>query len=102
MVAITENDRKIIDFTEEVVCKYFNVNLNDVTSKNHKRDASLARGFIWYILHCEYGLSITKISNEYYRNRRSTNHLIAKIKMAIKKQSYYREMYNNIKTNLIF
>lgn len=100
MIEITDNDRKAIDFTEKIVSEYFNVGLNEVASRNHKRDASLARGFIWYILHYNYDLSISKLSIEYYRNRRSINYLIAKIKIAVKKQVSYKEMYKAIKIKM--
>lgn len=96
MVELTEDNKRIMDLVEPIVCKYFNVNEKDVVSRNHKRDASLARGFIWYILHYNYGFSIKKLANGYYRNIRSITSLIAKTKHAIKKQVSYKQMYDTI------
>lgn len=96
MVELTEENRQIMDLVESIVCKYFNVNEKEVVGRNHKRDASLARGFIWYILHYNYGFSINKLANGYYRNIRSITSLIAKIKHAIKKQISYKQMYNTM------
>lgn len=100
MIEITENDKKFVDLVENTVCEYFSVCLSDIASRNHKRDASLARGFIWFILHYEYNLSISKLAKEYIRNRRSITYLIAKIKVSIKRQKMYSEMYLTIKDKL--
>lgn len=101
MVEINEKEKNVIDFLEKVVCEYFNVKEKDVVSRNHKRDASLARGFIWYILHYDYNFSINKLANGYYRNIRSITSLIAKTKHAIKNQVSYKQMYNAIREKLI-
>lgn len=96
MIELDEKDKRIMDLIETTVCKYFSVEEKDVVSRNHKRDASLARGFIWYILHYNYNFSIKKLANGYYRNIRSITSLISKTKHAIKKQVSYKQMYNFI------
>jgi chromosomal replication initiation ATPase DnaA len=100
MVEANEQEKEIIYKVEKIVCKFFNVTEQDVLNHNHKRDSSMARGFIWYILHYDYEMSATKIANTYYRVPRSVKSLISKTKYSIKKQSMYRKIYHAFKDAL--
>jgi chromosomal replication initiation ATPase DnaA len=79
---------------EEKVCNYFGIDKRLVVGKNHIINASLARGYLWYILHYDYGMSVNVIAKHYQRNSRSVHKLIAKVKYLVTTQRLYKEHYN--------
>lgn len=95
MVQTTNEEKEIINNIEEKVCKYFDVEPQDIVNYNRTAQASLARGYIFYILHKDYGLSIGKIENTYSRKKRVVFWHINKVKFLLK-QRMYKEIYNNI------
>lgn len=95
MVRVTENEKDLIDKVECTVCEYFNVQCQSIVNRDMTSQVSLARGYIFYILHVNYKLSISKIANTYQRQKRVVFWHINKIKHLIK-QRMYREIYDNI------
>lgn len=95
MVKPTSDEFKIIEKVEKDVCGYFGVDKQNVISKNRTSQVSMARGYIFYILHKEYKLSISKIANTYFRTPRAIFWHVNKIKHFLK-QKMYKEIYNNI------
>lgn len=79
---------------EEKICNYFGVDNTLVVGKNHIINASLARGYLWYILHYDCGMSVNAIAKHYQRNSRSVHKLIAKVKYLVATQKKYKEHYN--------
>ena len=79
---------------EEKVCNYFGIDKRLVVGKNHIINASLARGYLWYILHYDCGMSVNAIAKHYKRNSRSVHKLIAKVKYLVTTQRLYKEHYN--------
>lgn len=78
---------------EEKVCNYFGVETELVVGKNNIINASLARGYLWYILHYDCGMSVNAIAKHYQRNLRSVYKLIAKVKYLVATQRLYKEHY---------
>jgi chromosomal replication initiation ATPase DnaA len=82
---------------EEKICNYFGIDKRLVVGKNNIINASLARGYLWYILHYNCGMSVNAIAKHYQRNPRSVHKLIAKVKYLVTTQKLYKEHYEKIK-----
>lgn len=95
----TYTERKIVDDLERCVCSILSVESEQVKSKNLKTNVTLARGFIFYILHKRYGFSVSLISKLYKRSLRNVFWHNDKIEHFLKQNSY-KEIYNNIMLGL--
>lgn len=95
MVKPTQEEKNLIDDVEKMVCKYFNVPCQSVVNRDMTSQSSLARGYVFYILHVNYKLSINKIANTYFRTSRTVFWHVNKVKHLLK-QRMYKEIYNNI------
>jgi chromosomal replication initiation ATPase DnaA len=95
MVTTTIEEKNLIDNVEKKVCKYFNVDKQAIVNNDRTSQVSMARGFIFYILHKDYELSINKIANTYFRTSRAVFWHVNKVTFLLK-QRMYKEIYNNI------
>ena len=95
MVKPTEEEFKIIERIEKSVCDFFGVNIQSIVNTDRTSQVSMARGYIFYILHNDYEISISKIANTYFRTPRAVFWHIGKIKYLLK-QKMYKEIYSNI------
>lgn len=95
MVQPTDEEKKLINSIEQKVCKYFGINAKTIVNNDRASQVSMARGYIFYILHRDYGISISKIANTYFRTSRAVFWHINKIKHLLK-QRMYKEIYNRI------
>lgn len=86
----------MIDVIERKICEYFKVDRDDLISKSHSLTASLARGFLWYILHYDCGMSANAIAKHYQRNIRSVKKLVAKTKYLATTQKEYEGHYKTL------
>jgi hypothetical protein len=91
----TCTERRIVDDLERCVCDVLNVEQVQIKNKNYKSDATLARGYVFYILHKNYGFSVSLISKLYKRCKRNIYWHNDKIEHFLK-QKHYKEIYNNI------
>lgn len=82
---------------EEKVCNYFGVGIETLVAKNKLRQPSLARGYLWYILHYDYKLSINTLAKQYGRTARRVNRVISKTKYLVETQKTYKGHYEKIK-----
>lgn len=87
---------KKIDEIESIVCQYFQVREQDVINNSRKKDHTIARYFLWYILHYNLCLSSLTIARVYLINARSVKVGCAKIKMRIKTHKYYKNIYDEL------
>lgn len=71
---------------------YFNITDEDVLGKNRKEEISVARHIIWYVLHYNFGMSISELSKTFLRSKRSIFRGISRIKNGLG-QNYYRNIY---------
>ena len=60
----------IVEKVADVVCSKYGVDINTVFAKDKHKRASEARNIIVYILHKDYGLSISFIAKEFERSER--------------------------------
>ena len=95
MVTPNQDEFKIIDNVEKDVCAFFGVNRQAIVNKDRTSQVSMARGYIFYILHNDYKFSMSKIANTYFRTPRAVFWHINKIKHFLK-QKMYKEIYNII------
>lgn len=94
MVQVTEEDKRVIGKVEKSVCGFLGVKEQALVNNDMTIDTSLARGFVMYILHVEYGMSIQKLCLTYFRTKQGIYWQINKIK-AFLKLKRYREMYDS-------
>lgn len=73
--------------------KYFNVEERDLYSEGRKSNCVMARHVLWHYLHFELGFSAGDLSKEFLKDRRTIFLGISKIKNGIKRQRYYRDIY---------
>lgn len=98
MIVVTQDERILIDKVEKKVCEYFGVPCQKIINRDMTAQVSLARGYIFYILHNDYGLSIGKITTIYLRKKRVVFWHISKIKELLK-QKMYKGIYDEICAN---
>lgn len=99
MVQVTQDEKQLIDYVEKQVCDYLCVPTQAIVNRDMTAQVSLARGYIFYILHTKYKLSISKLTIIYLRKKRVVFWNISKIKYLLK-QRIYKEMYDNILSTL--
>lgn len=95
MVKPTEQEKVIIDKVEKDVCSFFGVKSQSIVSKDGTSQPTMARGYIFYILHVDRKISINKIANFYFREKRVVFWNVSKIKFLIK-QRIYKDIYEKI------
>lgn len=95
MAKPTKDEQRIIEKVESIVCSFFNVIPQKIVNANRTSQVSLARGYIFYILHNDYKISISKIAETYFRTPRAVFWHIEKIKYFLT-QRMYKEIYDNI------
>lgn len=81
---------KLCAFSE----KYFDLNVTDLYGKSRKEKCVIARNIIWHEMHYRYNISVSNIAKEFFKTKRNVFYGISKIKNAIKKQRFYRDLYN--------
>lgn len=86
----------IVKSIEDKTCLVMGVTNKDIRDKNNKKNDSLARGYVWYILHYDYNLSVSQIAKEYNRSKRAVFYLISKTKYIVDNQSTYKKLYEKI------
>ena len=86
----------MIENIEEKICEHFCVDKEMLVATSSHRQPSFARGYLWYILHYDCGLSVNKIAKHYNRTPRRINRVVSKIKYLIETQKAYKEHYEKI------
>ena len=87
-------DNILVEVTN-LCLKHFCLKESDLYSSTRKGDKVLARHLLWYVLHVDYGVSTGVLSREFFRTRRQIFNAINKVKNGIKKQRFYKELYDN-------
>lgn len=82
------------------VSKVFGVEEKDLTSQKRSAPLYLARSFMWYILHCEEGYTIPRLSKMYGRSMRNIYQGIANVRDRLVLQPYYANFYKDIKQEI--
>lgn len=95
MIKPTEKEKKLIDTIESIVCKNFGVDCQSIINNDKRANTSMARGFLFYILHVDYEISIGKLSNTYLRTPRTIFWHVNKMKHLVK-QRVFKEIYDKI------
>lgn len=95
MVKPTKEEETILEQVEKSVCNFFGVTIDDIISRNITANITMARGYIYYILHVDKGISVNKIANSYFRTTRAVFWHINKVKHLLKQRAY-AENYRKI------
>lgn len=77
----------------ESIANYFGYYYDDLLSRDKNGDLPLARNYAYYLLHYEYGFSISKIAKTFGRTKRNVFHQIASIKYLINNINEYNQEY---------
>lgn len=96
MAKITFEESNIFDKVEKIVCRYFGVELGNIVSKNTTNKVSMARNYMYYLLHCHFCISIRKISESYFRTERGVKHQISIMRVCIKSNSAFKEIFSKL------
>ena len=96
MAKIKVEESKIFDKVEKIVCRYFGVGLSKIVSKDKTNKVSMARNYMYYLLHCHFGISIRKISESYFRTERGVKHQISIMRVCIKSNSAFKEILSKL------
>lgn len=95
MIKTTKDDRMIMDKVEKEICNEFNVNSYALVDLDTTNNTSIARMFLFYILHHEYNFSYNKIASNYNRTIRSVFRNCAKNEVLLR-QRCYSTIYEDI------
>ena len=93
---IREQDKVEIERVNKILCRHFDVSLDDFKGKNTSRICSLAKSYALYYLHTQKGMSATTLSRGYGLHRRVVFWHISKTKDYIRIYSTTRKEYDNI------
>ena len=77
-------------------CEYFNAPLLKVLDRDRHLNLRDARAYIWYILHYDYGLSVSTIAKYYGRKRRNIFYSLSSLDYIVTHQKKYAKIYNEI------
>lgn len=100
MIFTSSKDRSIMDKVEKVISRKFHIDSQRFIEKDTSDNVSLARSYLFYILHYDYNFSAAKISDNYFRTIRAVFFSLSKIGYRIKNQRIYKDMYNEIVNNI--
>lgn len=85
-----------IDKIEKKICDFFKVCREDLYSRSLKESHATARHYLWFILHCHYGMSNLTIAKKYGRARVTVIQYISQIKFRIEHQKEDKLIYNEL------
>ena len=91
----------MIEEIVEKIAKFFCVTKEDLLSRNKLSKISNTRNFCYYVLHCDYGYSISKIARFFGRTVRCVNYQIATIKYLTKNIKSYKKDYECLTYSII-
>ena len=80
----------------ESIANYFGYYDNDLLSRDKNGKLPLARNYAYYLLHYEYGYSISNIAKTFCRTTRNIFHQIATVKYLIDNIKEYKQEYNSL------
>lgn len=84
----------MVEKIEKKVCKYFNVTMDELLCKS--KHCYLERGFLWFVLHCDYNVSFNSLAKRYNRNVRTITRVVSKIKYIATTQKEYENHHNGL------
>lgn len=85
-----------VDSVERVVCEQLGVDTKEIVNRRTTSDISLARSFIFYILHVNMKYKVRTICDIYGRKQNGVFKRIAKMRFLIKNYKMYKKMYQDI------
>lgn len=95
-----EEQRVISDRVTVVVCEHFGISTESVYGRDMSRLANTARALTIFILHRDLKCSISFLSREYGRNKRTIYHTCEQTDNYIKWYDDYRRHYESIRASL--
>lgn len=86
-----DNIKELCDFS----CRHFGIKEEELYNRDKRENCVLSRYVLWYYLHYNMNVSISKLSLKFKKDKRTVFYGISKIKNGIKSHKYYRDIYNN-------
>lgn len=93
-------DNSIIEKVSAICARHFNIDEREIYSKIREEDRITARHLLWYVLHVDFKVSTGVLSKEFFRTRRQIFSAIGKIRLRLKVQRFYREIYSSFMNEL--
>lgn len=85
---------------EKGVCSFFGIDIKMLYEKYTTKDINIARSYIMYIAHYDYGISTNKLAMRYRRTRRNVFRFISNMKFYIENFKESRLEYTQIKKHI--
>lgn len=95
-MVLSEQNIRDIEIVEAQVCTFFNIPADALYSVNTSKNESLARAYLFYILHIDLGISIKCIYERYNRQERGVYYAISKIRYSIEHFKSCKKEYDEI------
>lgn len=93
-------DVDIIERVSTFAAMHFGIDSRNIYDTHRTHICSITRHTIWYVLHCDYGISIGRLANRFLRTRRNIFIGIAKMRNGIRTQRYYADIYTDFVAGL--
>lgn len=87
---------EIIENVSKTICDISCVELSDILSKKKNLSINTTRGMLWYILHYDYNISISKLTLFFNRTPRNIKRQIAQYRFFINNYDDYKELYSKL------
>lgn len=68
---------------EKVVSEYYGVEISKFTERDGSKSVSKARSMLWYVLHYEFKMPISKLAKRYQRSERNIKGMVSKMKFLV-------------------
>lgn len=89
-----------IEEIERKVCDFFGVEHSEMFKRSIGRKESNARHYLWFVLHCHYGVSNGVLAKRYKKSRRMIIYYISEVKFRLANQSEDKEVYAMLKEHI--
>lgn len=89
----------MFNIIEQIIANHFGITHEGLLT-DRGRDASDARHFLWYILHCIMGYSGQSVARQYGTSARNVMHYSSLIKDGIRSQPFYAKHYRELRSVL--
>lgn len=81
---------KLVKFT----CNYYEITESQLYGKCRELRFSEARNMLWYVLHYDFGISLTSIAKEFFRTKRRVCQSLSATSLRIRTSNGMRKIYD--------
>ena len=100
MMKLNDNILNTISEIEEIICKVYNITLDDLYGKRKFRTHSDARSILYYILHTKLLITFYRLSKIYNKHHSIIIRAVNKCEYLIKYDKSFYQKYHMIETRI--